>query len=143
MPRNKQVSRKAISRPYAKTVRETPQNIDKRPVWRFSSTDKSGPFPWPIGEDAELVIVGKLHEFDSMTWDEITGKQHHALSMESLSKEAIRRLEEIEFDDDHGSLFSFHIQGQSRIIAIRHLNIAKLLWYDPGHKVSPSVKKHT
>jgi hypothetical protein len=52
-------------------------------------------------------------------------------------------LEEIKLDDEIENLFSFHIQGEERFIAIRHLNVAKLLWYDPDHQVAPYTKKHT
>ena len=78
-----------------------------------------------------------------MTWIDISGKQHHYLSPSSLSKEAKQRLEELELDDEIDNLFSFHLKGKSRIIAIKHANIAKLFWFDPEHQVAPSKKKHT
>lgn len=127
-----------------KEVRVPDQGVnDGQPVWRFSTVDLNGPFSWPKGLDDEQAIVSKLHDFDSMRWADIEGKQHHFLSADSLSSEARKRLEAIQKDDDIESLFSFHLQGKPRIIAIRHQNIAKLLWYDPNHEVSPSEKKHT
>lgn len=78
-----------------------------------------------------------------MTWADIQGKQHHYLSASSLSKEAVMRLAQIKLDDEIDNLFSFHLKGKPRIIAIKHANVAKLLWYDPEHKVAPSIKKHT
>lgn len=92
MARRKIVASKAISKPDTKKVKGIPQKIDDKPVWRFSTVDKSGPFAWPKGEVEELTIVGKLHDFDSMTWNEIEGKQHHLLSTSCLSKEALDRL---------------------------------------------------
>ena len=139
----KQVPPKAVSRKNAKTVKQPPQQHDNRPVWRFSTVDKAGDFKWPKGQQEELTIVGKLHEFDSMTWSEIEGQQHHYLSPASLSRKAKNRLEEIELEDEVESLFSFHLQGRPRIVAIRHANVAHLLWYDPEHQVAPSQKKHT
>jgi len=91
---------------------------------------------WFKGESKELEIVGKLHDFDSMTWNEISAEKHHYLSPSSLSKEAKQRLEELGLDDERENLFSFCMQGKSRIIAIKHANIAKLFWFDPEHKVS-------
>lgn len=119
------------------------QHNDNKPVWRFSTTDKAGPFPWPKGGMDELKIGVKLHDFDSMTWSDIAGSDHHYLSPESLSKKAIDRLEEIKKDDEAENLFSFHLAGKPRIIAIKHDNIAKLLWYDPDHLVAISKKKNT
>lgn len=78
-----------------------------------------------------------------MLWADIQGKQHHYLSTSSLSRQAIKRLIDIKLDDEADNLFSFHLQGKPRIIAIKHGNIAKLLWYDPEHQVAPSTKKHT
>ncbi|MEN9864571.1 MAG: hypothetical protein RL748_161, partial [Pseudomonadota bacterium] len=75
--KNKNIPPSAISRKDEKVVKTSAQHFEKRPVWRFSSVDLSGPFKWPKGEDAELKIVAKLHEFDSMEWSAIEGKQHH------------------------------------------------------------------
>jgi hypothetical protein len=122
-------------------IKEAPR--DDFPVWRFSTTDLNGPFPWPKTKTEELTIVEKLHQFDSMTWQTIEGKAHHFLSQSSISKEATTRLEQLKRDDDIDNLFSFHLSGKERIIAIRHGNVAKLLWYDPQHAVAPSQLKHT
>lgn len=144
MSKNKKVAKSAINKPDAKTVRSVEKTIDDKPVWRFSTTDKGGMFKWPKGQNEELTIISKLHDFDSMNWNEITGKQHHPLSDTGrLSKEAIDRLTELDLDDEAENLFSFHLGGKPRFIAIKHGNIAKLFWYDPEHRVSPSFKKHT
>jgi hypothetical protein len=140
---HKKVPNSAINKPDRKNVKVPSQKIESKPVWRFSTTDKGGPFPWPKGQEQELAIVSKLHEFDSMDWSEIKGKQHHFLSYSCLSKEAKDRLKTLELDDEVENLFSFHLQGKPRIIAIYHLGQAKLLWYDPEHKVCPSKLKHT
>jgi len=141
--KQKKVPTSATNRPVQKVVKTKEHQIDNRPAWRFSTVDRDGPFAWPKGDQKELEIVGKLHDFDSMTWIDISGKQHHYLSPSSLSKEAKQRLEELELDDEIDNLFSFHLKGKSRIIAIKHANIAKLFWFDPEHQVAPSKKKHT
>ncbi|MDX1751421.1 MAG: hypothetical protein R3271_14015 [Methylophaga sp.] len=144
--KGKSVPPKATNRQQAKVVK-TNQNqlIQKvgKPSWQFSTVDKAGPFAWPKGSPEESAIVEKLHSLDSMTWAEIQGKQHHSLSVSSLSTEAVKRLEEIKLDDEIDNLFSFHLQGKPRIICIRHNDLAYLLWHDPYHKVAPSKKKHT
>jgi hypothetical protein len=141
--KNKKVSASATNRPDQKIVKTKEHQIYNKPVWRFSTVDRNGPFAWPKGDPKELEIVAKLHYFDSMTWNDISGKQHHYLSPSSLSKEAKQRLEELELDDEIENLFSFHLGGKPRIIAIKHANIAKLFWFDPKHQVAPSKKKNT
>jgi hypothetical protein len=140
----KNVPKAATSRKEEKKVK-IPYHLDinGKPVWRFSSVDKDGPFKWPKGEQTELDIVSKLHEFDSMYWSKIEGKHHHFLSESSISTKAKKRLEEIKLEDEIDQLFSFSLQGKPRIIAIRHQDVAILLWYDPEHHVAPSSKKHT
>ncbi len=139
----KHIPPSAISRSASRQVKTASQQPHPKPVWQFSTTDKSGPFAWPKGSTKELELVAKLHEFDSMLWSEIEGEHHHLLSEGSLSKEAKKRLSELQLDDEIDNLFSFHVQGKSRIIAIRHLGVAKLLWFDSEHKVCLSKKKHT
>jgi hypothetical protein len=141
--KGKKLPDNATNHQWGKTVTIKKELYDNQPAWRFSTVDREGPFKWPINEQVELEIVNKLHQFDSMLWANIEGKQHHFLSENSLSKEAFKRLQAIKQDDEIDNLFSFHLQGRPRIIAIRHSNIAKLLWYDPEHQVAPSQKKHT
>lgn len=134
---------KGDSRADSKMVRGIIHETEGKPVWRFSSVDLNGPFSWPKNATKELEIVQKLHAFDSMKWRDIEGSDHHFLTAECLSKIAKERLEALQLDDEIDHLFSFHLSGKPRIIAIRHANIAKLLWYDPEHNVAPSTKKHT
>lgn len=143
--KGKSVPAKATNRKQSKVVKTNKnQHIRKegKPSWRFSTVDKAGPFAWPKGLPEESNIVEKLHSFDSMSWADIQGKQHHFLSDSSLSKDAKRRLEAIELDDEIENLFSFHLQGKPRIICIRHNDLTLLLWHDPDHGVAPSKKKH-
>lgn len=140
--KKKSVPATANARGDSKTARIQPVAPAHFPSWRFSTVDKGGPFPWPKNKDEELLIVQKLHDFDSMMWSRIEGPDHHAISQESLSKEARQRLEEIG-QDDIDEVFSFHFSGKKRIIGIREFGAIRLLWWDPEHGVCPSVKKHT
>lgn len=144
MSKKKHVPENATKRDHNKTVRQQPQpNYQQEsPAWRFSTIDKNGPFSWPQNEGIELEIVQKLHSFDSMTWQQIEGSDHHSIPLHKLSKEAQTRLTEIK-KDDLDTVFSFHLAGKPRIICIRIGHIAQLLWYDPEHKVCPSTLKHT
>lgn len=138
----KKVPRSATSRTERKAVRIQDQQTPDRPSWRFSTVDLGGPFAWPKGDGLELKILDKLHKFDSMVWTEIEGPDHHAIDVEKLSKDAAKRLAEIN-QDDIAEVFSFHFSGKPRIIGIRDRDVVKLLWWDPEHQVCPSHKKHT
>lgn len=144
--KNKQVSPKATNRPDRKHVpqRATPPR-DNKPSWRFSTVDhaKDSPFRWPKGEPDEMKIIKDLHNFDSMTWNEIEGRRNHQLTPKSLSPVSIKRLKARQLDDCIENLFSFRLSGPERVVCIKDGHIAKLLWYDPEHKVCPSQKKHT
>ena len=143
MAKNKKIPKNAVSRKDKKDVRFGGISRELKPSWRFSTTDKNGRFAWPKGQEKESEIISKLHNFDSMKWSEIEGEDHHFLSLEKLSKDATERLSAIHKDDAADMLFSFHLNGQERIICIRENNIGKLLWYDPEHGVCPSNKKYT
>lgn len=138
----KRVPKKAVARADKKIVAMPSQPAASTPSWRFSKVDCNGPFPWPSNTDTEQQIIQKLRLFDSMTWKEIEGPDHHAIGVESLSKDAQDRLREIKLDDQD-EIFSFHFQGKPRIIGIREFNVVRLLWWDPEHGVCPSKKKHT
>ncbi|AQQ10494.1 hypothetical protein L21SP3_02329 [Sedimentisphaera cyanobacteriorum] len=139
----KKVPQQALNRPNEKKVKIPQRKTALRVSWRFSTVDRKGPFAWPKGQKKELKILSKLYDFDCCKWQEIEGKNHHYLSQESLSKEALKRLKETQKDDQVENLFSFHLNGKERIVAVRYLNVANLLWYDPNHQVSPSTKRHT
>ena len=138
----KGVPKSAVSRKTTKDARSVPQQEHRRPVWRFSSVDHGGPFPWPVNTQVELDILQKLRHFDAMVWGEIEGTDHHAIDVAKLSPEAKARLQEIR-QDDISEVFSFHFSGKRRIVGVRAQGVVRLLWWDPEHKVCPSKKKHT
>ena len=138
--KKKKIPSSITSKKDSKEVRFQELERDLKPSWRFSTVDKHGAFAWPKGQEEELNILSKLHNFDSMKWNEIEGNDHHYLSPEKLSKVAKNRLVEIHKDDLVDLLFSFHLNGLSRIICIREKNVGNLLWYDPNHEVCPSKK---
>ena len=80
-----------------------------------------------------------MREWETMTWNEISGKRDHAIGIDSLSPEAKKRLIEIELDDIDG-IFSLHLGGKKRLIGIRDRNIFRVLWWDKEHKVCQSTK---
>lgn len=107
--------------------------------------DMDGPFGWNALKGQGIFwqeIFPKLRDFESMTWHEVEGDRHHAISIDRLSKEARVRLEELNLDDID-EIFSLALTGRSRMLGIRDRNVFRVLWWDPDHKVCPSKKKHT
>lgn len=95
-------------------------------------------------------IYPKLRDFELRTWSEIeretTGKEgrskHHSIDIKDLSKEAQKRLNELNIND-LDCLFSLRLDGTLRVFGIRKLNYLRILWIDPDHEVCISNKKHT
>ncbi len=90
-------------------------------------------------------IYDKVVAFEQKTWNEILTnerKKNHEVSIGSISKEAQKRLRELQFDDIE-NLVSLRFSGRNRIWGIRFGSIFRVLWWDPDHEVYPSEKKHT
>ena len=83
-----------------------------------------------------------LKNFETMLWNDILGRNNHAVLVSQISREAQVRLEDLKLDDNE-SLISLRLTGTQRIWGIRIGNILQLLWWDPNHEVCPSEKKHT
>ena len=101
--------------------------------------------PWCFyqnGNNDLRTVIDGLRPFESMTWSEIEGKRNHAISCDSIIREAQRRLEDIG-QDDLDELFSIRLTGRQRIWGIRDGTIFRLLWWDRQHAICPSPKKHT
>ncbi len=107
--------------------------------------DMDGPFGWnaPIEEMAPLLyVLPKLKDFETMTWQEISGHRHHSIPVDTLSANAKRRLSDLKLDDID-EVFSLALTGTQRVVGIRDQNVFRVLWWDPEHRVCSSHKKHT
>lgn len=120
------------------------ENYDlEKPRWLLSVVDLRGPFGWEQISSKELSRVVKyLMKLESMTWAEIKGKRHHTVQVEGCCRKAKNRLIEIK-QDDISELFSIGIGGKPRVFGIRAGECLKILWWDPEHKVYPSIKPNT
>jgi hypothetical protein len=115
----------------------------KMPVWTFGVIDFGGPWcPKIMGPELLLYVLGKLRGFEAMTWNEIEGRQSHAIEVSQITKKAQDRLIEIN-QDDVAELVSLRLSGKERVWGIRDGQVFKLLWWDPEHEVCLSNKKHT
>ncbi len=113
------------------------------PIWRLHLMDIDGPWHWNLDAAKLREIRDKLAKFETMRWAEINGKRNHFLSAESVSKEAVDRLIELQQDDAQDLLYSLSFSGEERLVGIRCGREFRILWWDPEHQVCPSHLKHT
>lgn len=139
IPKHKQ-NPEPVKRPRSKDP-----EIHGRPLaWRFSGCDRDGPFSWDTLSHGEPFreVIERLHEFEKMNWDGIIDTGSHPIEVYKCEKAARDRLVEIK-QDDVDELMSFRIAAKKRVWCIQDQNIMRVLWWDPGHDVCPSPKKHT
>jgi hypothetical protein len=120
-------------------------DVRGKPIsWRFSSADKGGPFAWTALEDAAQyqIVLRKLAEIETLSETDLRQQGSHPIELHKLSSEAQQRLRDIQHDDVD-SIFSIRVMGAVRVHCIHHLNVMRVLWYDPEHQVCPSVLKNT
>jgi hypothetical protein len=119
-------------------------NLDKNPSWQIRFIDHDGLWSWSNVDKETLLneILPKLKDFETMYWKEILNRNNHEVSINQISKEAQKRLHELQ-QDDIENLVSLRLTGPKRIWGIKSGNTLKLLWWDPEHTVYPSNLKHT
>lgn len=115
----------------------------KYPIWCVAQMDFEGPWPWTVSAQKLREIHGKLADFEKMLWSAISGTQNHFLSVESVNKKALKRLQELGHDDAADLLYSLRLSGKERVVGIRAGREFRILWWDPEHDVCPSSLKHT
>ena len=117
---------------------------NKRLVWKMSEIDDNSPWGWNHITCPDFLrnIWDKMRNFETMTWVEILGRDHHQIPVTNIIRQAQKRLEELGHDDAETLVF-FHITGRQRIWAIRSGEEAFLLWWDPNHEICPSHLRNT
>ncbi len=129
-------------------IAANPDGHDKQKVsWQFARADlQHDKWGWHLLSHQDFVdmfLQGALPNLETQTWAELkSGKQHHSIEVQSLCKDAQRRLEELQLDDQD-EVFSLRLSGQHRIFGFREGAALKILWNDPLHEICPSNKKHT
>jgi hypothetical protein len=119
---------------------------DEHPSWRVSRLEFVDPFGWHDVDALKIrEIRQKLANFESMTWNDIlikAKKQNHSVPLSRLCKEAQDRLIEMRLDN-LDELVSLHLSGIERVWGFRMHAVFHVLWWDPHHRVCPSLLKHT
>jgi hypothetical protein len=139
---------KAKHHPSSKKVPRIDQSLinplDNYPVWRVEHLESEGPWDWQCLDRNSFFfdILPKIQNFERMFWRDILNRNNHEISVSQISKEAQKRLAELNLDDVD-TLVSLRLTGTQRIWGIRVENIFKVLWWDPQHQVYPSLLKHT
>jgi len=107
-------------------------------AWQFQHLDTAGPFGWHTCNQDTLLkkIWASIRSYETMLWRDIPKKRLHGIAVSLLSKEARKRLEELQ-QIDIPELHCLRIEGKPRIWGIRDRLYFKVLWWDPEHKVYP------
>lgn len=127
------------------TVRKQPKflgtpALENRAAWRLSGADQGGPFSWTNMTDAQRRSVwGRMAEFEKMTPSQLASTGSHRVSQSRMAKDAKERLRRIEMDDIE-ELWSFRVTGRQRFWCAKRENVYSLLWWDPDHRVCPSLR---
>ncbi|MBR1592139.1 MAG: hypothetical protein IJ666_03925 [Ruminococcus sp.] len=124
--------------------RENPDSyFDYYPSWSFSKCDFEHE-KWSLKKSDFLnEILDKLISFERRKWSDIVNddKHNHWIDCKDFSKEAKKRLEELNLHYDQ--LFSLRLTGTLRLFGYIQDGVYYVIWYDPNHEICPSYKKHT
>ena len=142
---NKKSRRNRNPKPRKKATSDSSlTTTDKKLMWEVSKIDDNGPWGWNRINCPDFLrtIWKKMRYFETMTWNQILGPQHHRIAVNNLIRPAQRRLQQLEHDDVD-ELVSFRLTGRARLWAIQSEHVSYLLWWDPNHEICPSYKRHT
>lgn len=117
---------------------------DRKLMWEVSKIDDDSPWGWNQIDCPDFLrkIWKKMRYFETMTWNQILGAQHHRIAVGDIIQPAQKRLQELKYDDVD-ELVSFRLTGRQRLWAIQSGHLSYLLWWDPNHEICPSHKRHT
>lgn len=131
---------------------ENPRSFyGKTPVWSFSRCDFEHD-KWSVFVNQEKLpsLLLRLKTFEGQTWNEIlsdtSGRKcntkNHSIPRTKLTKEAQKRIEEINLDD-FDEIYSLSITGQHRLWGVIIDGTFCIVWYDLDHEIYPVSKRHT
>jgi|ERR1700688_550690 len=120
-------------------------SYQQSPSWRVGALEMVDPYGWHEIDAGTLLRIHRfLSNMESMTWSEILirgKKHHHSVKVSQICPAAQRRLEELNLMLE--DLVSLGLSNTERIWGYLVSGTLVLLWWDPGHQVYPTPKKHT
>ena len=135
-------------------TKPTESTDDQCPIWIFQYIDREGKFAFDTSRKdfQHNLFWTKMIEYSRMTWGTIktqthdAGKsKHHRLDYDEkiLTRDAMKCIERKIKPENRDAIFSFALNNLVRIIGIRVGAEFRVMWYDPNHEFSKSIKKHT
>ncbi len=109
--------------------------------WCFSMFDHYEWHDSRYNDDCFLDIAKHLRDYQGLTWADVKRKDH-PVARNRIIGEAQQRLEYLN-QEDVDALWRLKFTNRQRLWGIRDTKIFRVLWWDPQHKVCPSVKKRT
>lgn len=104
--------------------------------------DKGGRWAWPEPWNGPIDIFQKLAAFEQLEYRTGLRDKQSRHELETLCTEAQKRLADIE-KDDLEVLYSWHLDGPTRIWCANYGGMMCVLWWDPTHTVYPTPLKGT
>lgn len=111
------------------------------PVWSFKIMDTEHA-KWSLSSISNLynIIIGKLKEYEGMTWGEImsasggkssgNGNNNHFEEISSLNPEAQKRWKELKLEE-YDSVFSLRLTGKQRLYGLLLKDgVFRIIWFD-------------
>jgi hypothetical protein len=111
-------------------IQESPESTDKQtPAWQFHKRDRDhAEWGWDklSHQDFCTLVHDSLANFETMTWGEIfkavgdkkSGNKHHNVAVQGCSKEAQKRLQELNADD-LDEIFSLRLTNKHRLWGVK------------------------
>ena len=142
MSKSKKSPKRKINPKVKKEPRTSPQNLPestyhRRPAWKLGLIDFAGPWNCEKIDSKEclLRIHNALKDFENKTWAEINDrKNNHPMPVHQLSREAKKRLTEINLDE-YDTLYRLTISNKERLWGILDQEYLSIVWWDPNHTV--------
>ena len=118
---------------------------NKKPIWNFRSLDHTPAVDWMCIEASDLIkVLRRFGALESMTWKEITNSTgSHFVSVSQFSADGRERLARLACANAD-ALFSLRIDGATRVWGVvcgPDDHVFQVLWFDPLHRVCPSMPR--
>ena len=113
-------------------------------VWSFSKFDDHA-FCTPEQHkgDAFFEIAKRLKSCELRPWEDIVASpRDHLIPVNKICKEAQGRLKKRK-QDDIDALWCFRVNAKKRLWGTDEGNILRIMWWDPEHRICPSLKSNT